>query len=333
MSWMCIRGDVLGLSDSYYILRDGRLSADETTFRFDSKDDMKRLPVESVTAIDFYGGGSVTTGTINLASKNNIPIHFFGYYGNYIGTFWPKEHYFSGDLTIKQAKVYLNDDRRLDLSVSLVSGIFENMKGLLKKFGGTTENFLLNSEQPSIENLMLEEARMRKDYYSRLDGILPPDFAILIRERNPPTNFGNCLISFGNSLLYSEIVTQARKVSLNPSISFYHSAQSGRFSLALDLSEALKPGLVDRLIIQVTRQGIIKPTEEHFRSEGNGILLNERGRRTFVTQWEKWLNVANYNNKIKRKVSNREKIRFELHKFVKDLEGIEKYFPIRLPDD
>jgi CRISPR-associated protein Cas1 len=324
---------VLGMSESYYILKDGKMSADESTFRFDTKDDMKRLPLEGVTAIDFYGGGSLTTGAINIASKHNIPIHFFGYYGNYIGTFWPKEHYFSGDLTIKQAQVYLNDKKRLELSISLVSGIFENMQGLLKKFDGYLENFSLNVNQSTIEKLMLEEARMRKDYYSRLDGILNPDFAILTRERNPPTNFGNCLISFGNSLLYSEIVTQARKVSLNPSISFYHSAQSGRFSLALDLSEALKPGLVDRLIIQVTRQGIIKPTDEHFRSEGNGILLNERGRKTFITQWEKWLNVANYNIKINRKVSNREKIRFELHKFVKDIEGLETYKPVKLPDD
>jgi CRISPR-associated protein Cas1 len=108
---------VLGLSESYYVLRDGKMSADEATFRFDTKEDMKRLPVESVTAIDFYGGGSLTTGAINLASKYNIPIHFFGYYGNYIGTFWPKEHYFSGDLTIKQAQVYLTLGHKSSLIV------------------------------------------------------------------------------------------------------------------------------------------------------------------------------------------------------------------------
>ena len=321
------------MSDSYYILRDGKLSADEKVFRFDSQEELKRLPVESVSAIDFMGGGTITTGAIRLAEQNNIPIHFFGYYGNYIGSFWPKEHYFSGDLTIRQVEVFLDNNRRLELSLSLVTGVLTNMKSLLRKFDGDHETLELGQPSESVEKLMLNEARMRKDYYSRMDEVLPESFMIVKRERKPPTNFGNCLVSFGNSLLYAEVVTQARKVSLNPSISFYHSPQSSRFSLALDLSEPLKPGLVDRLILQVTRQGIIKPSEEHFRREGNGILLNERGRKIFISQWEKWLSSSNYNEKLKRKVSNRERIRFELHKYVKYVEGIEKYVPAKLPED
>lgn len=318
------------MSNNYYVLRDGRLSVDEKVFRFDSSEGLRRLPVENVSAIDFYSGGTITSGALKTAAEFNIPIHFFGFYGNYIGTFWPKEHYFSGDLTIRQASVFLDKKRRLELASSLVDGILLNMKSLLRRFGGDFESLSVNTKVSSIEEQMINEARMRKDYYMRLDRLLPDDFMLISRERNPPVNYGNCLISFGNSLLYSETVTQARKVSLNPSIPFYHSPQSGRFSLALDLSEPLKPGLVDRLVLQMTRQGIIRPTEEHFRKEGNGIMLNERGRKIFISQWEKWLDNAVYDKNLQRKVSNRERIRFEMHRYVKDLEGISKYKPFVL---
>lgn len=315
------------MSKNYYILKDGHLIEQEGVFRFDSREEFKRLPVEDVTSITLMGGGTISTGALKLAGKFNIPIHVLGYYGDYIGTFWPKEHYFSGDLTIKQAEVFLNYKRRLELSISLVNGIYENMKMVLKKYGGNYENLTLRGSSSSIEELMLNEARLRKDYYIELDRLLPEDFMIITREKHPPTNYGNSLISLGNTLLYTEIVTQARKVSLNPSIPFYHSPQSGRFSLAFDLSEPLKPPLVDRLILQVTKQGIIRPLDEHFRNEGNGILLNEKGKKIFITEWEKWLDSSSYNERLSRNVSNREKIRFELHKYVKDIEGIEKYKP------
>jgi CRISPR-associated protein Cas1 len=332
MLGMQIFGDVLGLIKNFYVVSEGALSADQSVFRFDSKDKMTRIPVETVSAINLYGGVSVTSGAFNLASTHNVPFHFFGFYGNYIGTYWPKDAYFSGDLTIRQSLIYSNYDYRKTLSVTLLRGIYRNMRALLNKFDGNIEGFELSIEDGTIERIMLSEARLRKDYYTRLDSVLPEQFRIENRERRPPTNFGNSLLSFGNSLLYSEMVTQARCTSINMSIPFYHSPESGRFSLSLDLSEVFKPGLVDRLILSLTRQGIIH-TDDHFHEVGNGILLNERGRKLFIQQWEAWLESASYNNRMKRKVSHRELIRMEIHKFAKEVEEIEPYKPLRLPVD
>jgi CRISPR-associated protein Cas1 len=294
---------------------------------------MVRIPVESVSSFDLYGGVTITSGALDLAVKNNICLHLFGFYGNYQGSFWPKETYFSGDLTIKQSLLYADYGRRVDLARNLLNGIRKNMVALLKKFGDSGEEVVLNLTDNTVESLMLSEARMRRAYYSKLDQLLPEEFRIITREKRPPSNFGNSLISFGNSLLYSEFVTQARKTSINITIPFYHSAESGRFALALDLSEIFKPGLVDRLILSLAKQGIIRPNDDHFHRIGNGILLNDKGRKVFVENWENWLDSALYNDKFKRKVSHREMIRMEIHKFAKEVEGIEDYKPARLPGD
>ena len=325
---------MLGLNRNYHIFSNGTLSADQSVFRFDSEErKMSRIPVESVSSFDLYGGVTLTSGALNLAVKHNVCLHLFGYYGNYLGTFWPKESYFSGDLTIKQSLIYSDYHHRVLLATKLLTGINKNMIALLKKFNGDYKDITFNPTDNTIESLMLSEARMRRSYYARMDQLLPENFKIGTREKRPPSNFGNSLISFGNSLLYSEFVTQARKTSINITIPFYHSPESGRFALALDLSEVFKPGLVDRLVISLGKQGIIRANGDHFHEIGNGILLNEKGKKLFVENWENWLDFSSYNQKLKRKVSHREMIRMEIHKYSKEVEGIEEYRPVKLPID
>lgn len=313
------------MKENYYILGNGNLKADEKVFRFDSKDGMKRLPVENIRSINIYGGANITSGSLNLASKYNININLFGYYGNYIGSFWPKESYFSGDLTIKQAELFMDSNKRLELCNILVRGIQKDMKSFFKNTNIDTTPLDVTLNGDNITHLMLSEGRLRKQYYKLLDELLPDDFKIEERVKHPPNNFGNTLISFGNSRLYAEFVTQCRYVSLNPTISFYHSPESSRYSLPLDISEVFKPYLVDKFILKIIKKEIIKTTD--FHKEGNGLLLNDNGRKKFLQEWEKWLSEAYFYDKLKRSVSNRELLKIELYKLIKHYMGIEMYKP------
>ena len=313
------------MKENYYILGNGNLKADENVYRFDSKDGMKRIPIENIRSINIYGGCNVTSGAFNLASKNNIILNFFGYYGNYIGSFYPKEVYFSGDLTIQQSKLFLDEEKRLELCNILVNGIKFNMHYFISKSGIPSDIINLDVNDDNINDIMLKEARMRKKYYKYLDELLPEDYKLVERVKHPPNNFGNTLISFGNSRLYAELVTQCRYVSLNPSISFYHSPESSRYSLPLDVSEVFKPYLVDKFILKIIKKGGINKND--FHKEGNGILLNDNGRKKFLQEWEKWLNEAYFYDKLKRNVSNRELLKIELYKLIKHYMGIEKYKP------
>ncbi|MEM3448396.1 MAG: CRISPR-associated endonuclease Cas1, partial [Nitrososphaerota archaeon] len=287
------------MTNDYVVINDGTLKTEENTFRFDSAEGLKRIPAEDVRSINFYSGGSITTGALKLASNRGIPIHFFGFYGNYLGTFWPKEKLLSGDLTIEQAKLYLDNARRLRLSIILMNGVILNMEAFLSRYSIPMDWARIPADIKSIEQLMLEEARIRKDYYRYLDTLLPEEFSIVERTRRPPGNMGNALLSFGNSRLYAEIITECYLTSLNPTVSFYHSPSDRRFSLALDVSEIFKVPFVDRFVLKITKQGIIKPSEQHFLEEGEGILLNDNGKRTFLREWENWMEFQFYHSKLR----------------------------------
>ncbi|MEM0136273.1 MAG: type I-B CRISPR-associated endonuclease Cas1b [Thermoplasmatales archaeon] len=315
------------MSSDYIVVSDGTLRTEENTFRFDSIDGLRRIPAEDVRSINFYSGGSVTTGALKLASEHGVPIHFFGFYGNYIGTFWPNEKLLSGDLTIEQAKLYLDSARRLHLSLLLMNGVLMNMEAFFSRYSIPMDWAKIPDGITNIEQLMLEEARIRKDYYRYLDTLLPEEFSIVERTRRPPRNMGNALLSFGNSRLYAEIVTECHLTSLNPTVSFYHSASDRRFSLALDISEIFKVPFVDRFVLKITKQGVIKPSDQHFSEEGEGILLSDSGRKTFLKEWENWMEFQFYHSRLKRMVTHREVIRLELYKLVKHIYSIEEYNP------
>lgn len=314
------------MRETYYILGNGNLRVEENSFKYTSVDGIRRFPVENTRSINFFGGGNISTGAINLSSKYNISINFFGHYGDYKGSFFPKRKYFSGYLTIKQAEYYLNETKRLKLSKLLLSGIIRNFEVFLEKHSIVFDEYHSSLSQiRSIGDMMLLEARARKRYYHLLDTLLPDEFKLVKRTKRPPLNNGNTLISFGNSLLYSEIVSESRIVSLDPAISFYHSPDRSRYSLALDVSEVFKPYIVDQFVLRIIKRGLIQTDD--FHPEGQGILLNLRGKKKFLLNWEKWMNEAYHHRKLNRKVSNRELLKIELFKLLKHYTEMEEYEP------
>ena len=315
------------MSKNIYVLSEGKLSVDEDAFRFDSKGELTRFPPHETESIELYGGGSLTSGVFSLSSKNNIPIHFFGYYGNYEGTYWPKELHFSGDLSIRQSALFLDFSKRIELCNILVNGIRINMKETIAHYKSTCEELFNNEVQRNtIQDLMMEEGRLWKKYYSEIDNIVFEPFRLEQRIKHPTLNYGNSLISFLNSLLYAEIVTQCRHVSLNPSISFYHSPTRSRFSLALDISEIFKPAFVSRIFVSLCNRSIIQANKKYF-DDDNVVLLNKDGKQIVIKEWEKYMSNTLWSQKLSRNVSHREQIRFELFKLIKHYNGIENYSP------
>ena len=185
------------MTKTIYVLSEGRLSVDENVYRFDSNGELIRFPPYETESIEIYGGGSLTSGVFSLSSKNNIPIHFFGYYGNYEGTYWPKEVHFSGDLSIRQSALFLDFNKRIELCNILVNGIRTNMKATLVHYKSTYDELFNNEVQKkSVQDLMMEEGRLWKKYYSEIDTIVFEPFRLEQRIKHPTLNHGNSLISF-----------------------------------------------------------------------------------------------------------------------------------------
>jgi len=324
-----------------YITSSGKLSRKQNTLVFEPKKGKKRyLPVETIREIHMFGEIDLNKKLLEFLSQNEILLHLYNHYGYYTGSFYPREHYNSGFLILKQAEHYLDYEKRIKLAKKFVFAAFKNMRQVLNYYnnrGIDLKNEIsgldnlgnkINSQE-TIESLMAIEGNIRESYYNAFDKIISnEDFKFDQRTKRPPQNYLNALISFGNSLIYTVTLSEIYKTHLDPRIGFLHTTNFRRFSLNLDVSEVFKPIFVDRLIFSVLNKGQIKT--KHFLKDLNGIYLNETGRRIFLEEWEKRLKTTIRHPTLKRKVSYRYLIKLELYKIEKHLMGDKEYEPFIL---
>ena len=270
---------------NYYILSEGILKRKENTIYFVNEKGKKPIPINKVYSIYAYGQITFSSQVMSLLSKNGVPIHFFNYYGLYSGSYYPRETLLSGDLLVKQADYYLNIQKRLELAKLFVEGAANNILKVLAyyKIENNIKETLseLNSTN-KITEIMNIEGRIRSEYYSKFDEILPDDFKMEGRSRQPPKNMINSLISFGNSMMYSTVLTELYNTQLNPTISYLHEPSERRFSLSLDLSEIFKPIFVDRLIFYMVNKRML--SKKDFNEDLNCCLLNDKGRYKLIKE-------------------------------------------------
>lgn len=313
---------------NYYILSEGILKRKENTIYFVNEKGRKPIPINKVYSIYAYGQITFSSQVMSLLSKNGVPIHFFNYYGFYSGSYYPRETLLSGDLLVKQADYYLNIQKRLELAKLFVEGAANNILKVLAyyKIENNIKETLseLNSTN-KITEIMNIEGRIRSEYYSKFDEILPDDFKMEGRSRQPPKNMINSLISFGNSMMYSTVLTELYNTQLNPTISYLHEPSERRFSLSLDLSEIFKPIFVDRLIFYMVNKRML--SKKDFNEDLNCCLLNDKGRNKFIKEYNKRLEKTIKHKKLKKNVSYQRLIRLEAYKLKKHILGIEKYDP------
>ncbi|AGB05364.1 CRISPR-associated endonuclease Cas1 [Aciduliprofundum sp. MAR08-339] len=319
------------MRNSIYITKHGKLVRDENTVYFiEAGGEKHLLPVEKIEDIYVYGKVTLTSQVISYFSQKGIVVHFFNKYGFYQASLYPRESLVSGTVLVKQAEHYLDMKKRLYLAKRFVDGSAGNIIRNLKRWkrdAGEIERLRERiEEQDSIPRIMEIEGKIRERYYSIMDSLVPEDYKMIRRERMPPTNKMNALISFGNSLLYSTVLSEIYNTQLNPTISYLHEPSERRFSLSLDISEIFKPIIVDRLIMKLVRKGMLD--DDDFRKDLNAVLLSDKGRRKFLKEYDERLHSTIMHLGLGRKISIRRFIRIECYKLIKHLIGAERYRPL-----
>ena len=324
---------------NFFITKDGILERKDNTVYFVNREVKKILPIEKIYAIYAHGRITFSSGVVSYLSKHGVPIHFFGKYGNYEGSYYPKEQLLSGDLTIKQAQHYLDKEKRLVIAREFISGMSDNIAKNLQYYGRSGKELeeeiarikSLSAKIQScseIAELMAIEGNIWNEYYQSMDKFLPESFEFGQRTRRPPQNMLNCLISFGNSLLYGTVLTEIYNTQLNPTISYLHEPSERRFSLCLDISEVFKPLIVDRVIFRLINLKMLK--EEHFVQELNSCLLNDEGRKIFLQEYDEKLKTTIKHRTLNKNVSYQRLMRLECYKLSKHLLGIKDYSAFRI---
>jgi CRISPR-associated protein Cas1 len=323
---------------SIFIFSSGQLHRKENTLYFESeKEERKYIPVENTQEMFIFGEVTINKKLLDFLAQKEIILHFYNYYGYYTGSFYPREHYNSGFMILKQAEAYLNQNRRVSLAKKFVEGAILNMLKVLTYYNNRGKD--LSSEIEGMENLknkiqefnsteelMAIEGNCREYYYKGFDKIIDDqDFLFSARTRQPPENRLNALISFGNSLLYTVVLSEIYKTHLDPRIGFLHTANFRRFSLNLDIAEVFKPIIVDRIIFTLLNKKMI--TKKDFLEDLGGIYLKENGQKVFVEQFDERLRTTLSDKGLGRAISYRSLIRRELYKLEKELIGDKEYKP------
>ena len=318
------------------LLKSGKLKREENTLVFIADKGEKRVvPVKSISEIEVFGELSINKRALEFLTQNKIPVHFYNYYGYYVGTFYPREYLNSGYIILKQVEHRLNPELRIYLAKSFVKGaalnILKNLRNYISKIPKVNETYkeiseLLYSinEVEGISQLMALEGNIRELYYSTFSQILS-NFPFKKRTKRPPEDEINALISFGNTLLYTRVLSEIYATHLDPRIGYLHETNMRSFNLNLDIAEIFKPIIVDRLIFSLVNKKIIKETD--FEKELGVCYLNKAGKEKFIRAFEKKLASTIKHKKLGKKVSFRRLIRLECYKLIKHFIGDELYTP------
>ena len=259
------------------------------------------VPAKDIEAIVCFGQMTVSTPLLEFCGKRGISVTFLSPQGHYCGRFYGP---LSGNVLLR--KKQYESINQVEFSNQLVRDILfgkiRNSKMVLlraaRKQSGDAVSLTQAVNQLSdlaaqlescdcIDSMRGIEGAAATIYFSRFDTMLhsPAGFRFESRSRRPPRNEVNAVLSFVYTLLTREISSALETVGLDPAAGYLHTLRPGRPSFALDLIEELRAPLCDRFTLSLFNLGQLG--EKEFNSDSEAVFLNDRGRRTVLTSWQK----------------------------------------------
>lgn len=320
-----------------FVFQNGMLARRDNTLMLEINDKKHYIPVTDVASVHFFGEVDVNKSLLEFATEHHILLHYYNYYGYYVGTYYPREYLNSGFVLLAQCSAYQDYAKRIYLAEKFIEGSVKNILQVLKYYQrrGKDLSGIIDQiselekrlpEQDSIEKIMAIEGNVRQLYYKGFNIILDKkDFYFEKRTKRPPEDKINALLSFGNTIVYNTVLSQIYQTQLDPRIGFLHSTNDRKFSLNLDIAELFKPLLVDRAIFTLLNRKVI--TAFDFKKELGGVLLKDNARKCFIQEITDKLNTTVEFPGIGHRVSYRDLIRMECYKIQKFLTEDQPYEP------
>lgn len=324
----------------YHIINDGILTRKDFTVLFENEEGKKYLPVETMGSLNVYSNVTFSSNFFEYANQKGIKVAMYDKFGRFVGDFVSARHSSSGTTLLRQAALYNDKVRRLQIAKSIIMASVHTMRSNLRYYHKKTkmdilsegiENLSANrkkmNEVKSLSELLMLEARNRQQYYHCFNGILKSEeFVFEKRTKRPPRDPLNAMISFGNMCLYQRIATELYKRQLDIRIGFLHATNNRLQSLNLDIAELFKPIIIDRTIFTLVNKGMIHPTSDFVFGE-EGVYLNAHGKQIFLNEYENKL----YQKLTQdgQKVTYDTLIRQETRKIFRLVHYGEKYKPFR----
>ena len=159
----------------------------------------------------------------------------------------------------------------------------------VKEASGRMQQLIQQIRQAgTLESLRGLEGDAAVQYFGVLDELIlnqKADFIFDGRNRRPPQDNVNAMLSFAYTLLANDCASALEGVGLDAYVGFLHRDRPGRRSLALDLEEELRAPFADRLVLTLINNRVIQ--DKHFeRQESGAVLLNDAGRKLMLKHWQ-----------------------------------------------
>lgn len=286
-------------SEDIYLSLDG-----ENVVANREKQEIARYPLHTLSGIITFSYSGASPALMGACSKRSIAMSFCDPHGRFLArtsgenngnVLLRRQQYRAADDTlesclISRAMIFgklfnsrwsierTRRDHGIRLDVEKLSSVSEQLRQLLP----------LIMEQTELDTLRGLEGVGSAAYFSVLDEMIlsnKESFFFRGRNRRPPLDPMNALISFAYSMLSYECSSALESVGLDAYVGFLHRDRPGRSSLALDLMEELRPCMADRFVLTLVNNRIIKPGDFETRENG-AVFLTDDGRRTFLRAWQ-----------------------------------------------
>ena len=263
---------------------------------------LEKIPAQQIGQLVLHSFSQISTQALHFCTYKGIGVHFVSGGGRYIGSFDNKQG--SIQRRIKQYEALNDSAFCLSLAKKLVNCRGQGQRKFLmrvrrsKKLKSVKLDRNIQQIQAvikqitqitSIESLLGIEGKIAALYFGALPCILsldvPPQMWFDGRNRRPPKDRFNALLSFGYSLLIKDVMNAILSVGLEPALGFYHQPRSQASPLALDLMEIFRVPLVDMIVVaSINRQQW--DVNDDYEIRGDRVWLSETGRRKFVELYE-----------------------------------------------
>ncbi len=265
------------------------------------QEEIFRIPIHNIEQIVTFGYMGASPGLMKLCADSGVSLTFLSPQGRYISR---SQGPVKGNVLLRKAQYNYSDDLdyALHLSRLFIGGKIQNYRNILRRF------IRDNGENQCVESVAEELLRCKKrvlsadnidsvrgiegeaanSYFSAFSQLIlnqKDDFKFQGRNRRPPKDAVNAMLSFVYTLVCNDVIAALETVGLDPYVGFMHTLRPGRASLALDVMEELRAYLGDRLVLSLINRRQI--TNKDFLQQGNeGIIMTENGRKVILSEWQ-----------------------------------------------
>ena len=311
----------------------------------DPKGMLTKLPIEILEGIVLIGNANLTTSCQREFLKRGLPVTYLAVNGQYYGRLESTRHV---NIERQRCQFRLGDDEEfcLEFSRKIIESKIHNQIVVLRRYNRDPQKESVKQDlyemaliqkkiftAETIAQLMGYEGNCARLYFRGLSNLINPQFVFKGRNKQPPRDPFNSLLSFGYTLLLYDIYGAVISKGLHPYAGFMHKDKHGHPALASDLIEEWRAVIVDALVMSLLNQNIFAIDDFTTDEVNGGCYLNREASKIFLKEYQKKLRVqTGYIGADIERMSFRGAIQYQVNALTKAIEqnDLQYYKPFRI---